>query len=129
MYIANAARTITSYNLLQSTFCKPKRTKHTKGVWIHGPPGIGKSHLIRQCFPNIIIKDNTKWFPSNLSSDTILYDDFEPNSLVGRLLAWTDCYPFSVEYKGGQAEYSPKLFIITSNFYIDEVINADNRWV
>jgi len=98
---------------------RPQRDKWTYGLWVHGPPGLGKSHAIKLCFPhaahNPALTDN--FYCGDLGKTVLIFDDqeishFSENN-VKRLLNHTQ-YLFNV--KGGHTPMSARLVIFISNY-------------
>lgn len=92
-------------------------------VWICGYPGVGKSYLAHQIYPNAYRKNpRTKWWHGYEYEGTCIMDDFAPEGIdLTYLLRWIDKYPCRIETKGGEMELYVRKFIITSNFVPEQV--------
>jgi len=102
-----------------------------RGIWIHGPPGSGKSHAVRTMFPNAYIKPQNKWWDGYDGQEVVLLDDMDTERLGHLLKIWADKYKCTGETKGSTVELSYKKFIVTSNksikdLFTDKFGNFDN---
>lgn len=94
-----------------------------RGIWIYGPPRIGKSHFVRQQEKDLFIKSQNKWWDGYAFQKAVLIDDFDKQGicLSHHLKIWSDRYACSGEVKGGHVPLNYDRFYITSNYSIDEL--------
>lgn len=82
----------------------------------YGSTGTGKSRLAYYQYPDAFSKTAGPWWDQYASEETVLFDDFDSNSLdIGEFLRIIDRYPYKVPYKGGFHRMVSTHFIITSN--------------
>lgn len=110
---------------LALTLAKPYDHSQTRGLWIHGPPGTGKSHSARHLDPNAYLKPQSKWWDGYANEETVILDDLDTNVLGHYLKIWSDKYACTGETKGGTVNLQHRTFIITSNYHPEELWTED----
>lgn len=70
----------------------------------------------------------TKWWCGYLGEPAVLLEDVDykiGTDLTYYLKLWLDNYVIEAETKGGRIRASPRVFIITSNYTIADLFQAD----
>lgn len=122
-YIRNY-RGIANYKALITRDYTPQGLR---GFWFVGPPGTGKSRTARDENPGAYIKAQNKWWDGYASEKAVILDDLDKGAYgLGHLLKiWSDRYPFSGEIKGGTVKVCYDKFIVTSNYFIEDLWKDD----
>lgn len=129
---------INHYNSLkriqQDHMKPPPDANNTTGIWISGPPGVGKSRLVRERYPAQDRYDKclNKWWDGYQGQKYVLLDDVDisHNAWIGSLLKrWADRYSFPAEVKGTTIQIRPKLIIVTSNYTIEQLFNGNDTMI
>lgn len=104
----------------------PERLAGPCGVWIAGPPGVGKSLLVYKRWPDHYSKNNSKWWDGYQSQDLVCCHDvdFGWKEAATHFKIWADAYPFNCETKNGTINIRPKHLYVTSNYTIDEWLKS-----
>jgi len=107
---------------------KPAPLPEVTGLWIHGPAGVGKSNWVFKTYPDHYIKSRNQWWQSYQLEDVVCLDDLgytDSSKLISYLKDWGGQYPFQAETKGGSMQIRPKLFIVTSQYSIENLYRGD----
>lgn len=124
-HILNYQRIYQSVTLFRLHSMRAIETSTCRGIWIHGPAGVGKSYFAREfCKQHniqLFLKSQSKWFDGYQGQAAILLDDYDCGKALGHLLKiWTDCYATDGEIKGGTVPLMHVLFFVTSNYSIED---------
>lgn len=103
-------------NLARVLFVAPKTLDTVCGVWIHGPPGTGKSYFAAEKFPGAFMKSQNKWWDGYNNEKYVIMDDFDTACLGTLMKQWADRYAKKGEVKNGTIQLTYEKFIITSNY-------------
>lgn len=114
------------------------------GLWITGPPGVGKSTFIRRKLmgltdgtladvpgsdarDTVYNKDCTKWWAGFAHEPAVLIEDIDISQkwMSHFLKIWADIHPFNAEVKGGSIKIRPRLVCVTSNYMISDIWKPD----
>jgi len=102
---------------------KPRPQTQLENYWFYGRAGTGKSMLAREMFPKIFVKMINKWWDGYKGEDEVLMEDIDPSkcAVSGHYLkTWVDRYPFPAEVKGSSVMLRPGVFVITSNYSVEQ---------
>jgi len=108
-------------SLLASYVQPPRRNVHR--LFIVGPSGIGKTHLIWDLFPELYSPsygNGGVWWDGYADQKTVLLDEFKGQMPLQRFLQVLDEYPLRLEIKGNFAPAHFDLIVITSNSMPEE---------
>ncbi|CAG8686728.1 7804_t:CDS:2, partial [Dentiscutata heterogama] len=100
-----------------------KRCWKPCNIFIFGKPRTGKSYLLDILFPKAYKKTvEDKWWPGFNEHDEVIINEFD-----GSFMKWLDLLDFldrgeyDVQFKGGHANYAPKIQAFTSNIPLREL--------
>lgn len=98
-------------------------TDAPRGIWIVGAPGTGKSYYARSTYSNAFIKAQNKWWDGYTGQGSVILDDLDKlGSCLGHYLKiWLDQYACDGEVKGGTTPLNYTHFVITSNYWPDDL--------
>ncbi len=109
---------------------KPADLKVKANYWIVAPTQFGKSTYARKRWPDYFDKAPNKWWIGYSEEEAVLCDDFGPKECLHigwYLKRWADLFSFPMETKGGGRQIRPKHIIVTSQYYIEQCFDYDEK--
>ncbi len=96
--------------------------------WIHGESGIGKTRWVygrHERVDDITVRGT--FVIGYHHCDAVVFDDFRFSTCgIGLLLRLLDRYPVTLDVKGGETEWNPKVIYITSPVPPEMVFNGED---
>lgn len=104
---------------------KKYRTEMTKGIWIWGKTGVGKSHMAFEGFTpetHYVLPNDNGWWDAYTQQETVIINDFRGEIPYNQLLQLIDKYPFCVKRRNREPmPFISKTVIITSSLPPEKV--------
>jgi hypothetical protein len=114
------------YKLYQS---RDNQIRDCKCYWLYGDAGVGKSYVVRHVYPSIFSKPRDIWWNGYINQRQVLFEDFDHShvKILGSCLKeWADQYLFEAPVKGGFCLPDYDVFIVTSNYSIDQLFTFED---
>lgn len=107
-----------------------RRAEMTKGVWLYGSTGVGKSHMAHQMAKEIadeepyIYIDDKGWWDTYTGQKVVIIDDFRGSIPYGRLLTLVDKWHTCVSRRARPPmPFLAKMVIVTLSMSPEQVYN------
>ena len=99
------------------------RTEMTKGVWLWGPTGTGKSHRAANMEGTQYWWTNDNgWWDGYKQQDVVILNDFRGNIAYGEMLQMVDKWPYAVRRRGREPmPFTSKMVVVTSSLHPKDV--------
>lgn len=101
------------------------RTSMTRGIWLWGKTGTGKSHIALEKFTpetHYIVPNDNGWWDNYRQQKYVVINDFRGHISYNELLQMVDKWPYSVKRRGkAPLPFTSEFVIITSSLPPDKV--------
>lgn len=104
---------------------KMHRTEMTKGLWLYGPTGTGKSHQAFKDFDpdtHYVWKDDKGWWDAYDGHKVVIMNDFRGQIPYGEMLNLVDKWPYSVSRRGREpTPFLAERVVVTSSLHPEQI--------
>nr|WDW25904.1 MAG: replication-associated protein [Canine stool-associated circular virus] len=104
---------------------KPEDCADTRGIWLNGPAGCGKSTWARKFGESkggFYEKAQNKWWDGYDGEKVVILDDLDTHALNHYLKIWADKFACKGEVKGSTIWLHHDFFVVTSNYSIPDIV-------
>lgn len=124
------ARNIRGLKELNFLVNKPKMRDKPKIYFLWGKPGCGKSKWAHESFPDAYYAEDTKegWFDGYYGEKVVIFDEFQGNFPLGKILKLADYYPIKMPTKGAWVPIRADTFVFTANYQPEEMYSAHPQY-
>lgn len=110
---------------------KKYRTEMTKGTWLYGKTGVGKSHQAFEGFhpdTHYLLPNDNGWWDGYTGQETVIINDFRGEIPYNQMLQMIDKWPFQVKRRNREpVPFISKHVIITSSLPPDSIYKNRNE--
>lgn len=114
---------------------EPTSTDGVRGLWIQGPKGTGKTWKAKEISRSLYNEEpfvctGKGWLDGYKAQKVIVVEDLDKaaaHAIGHSLKLWADRYEVTAEVKGGYIPLMHKMLIVTSNYTISELYQADDE--
>lgn len=116
---------------LENALNSPRPRGAPRVVFMHGPPGCGKSRLAHLMWPHAFSATDCKegWMDGYKHESVIIFDDFVGASPNWSMLRLLDYNPLQLPVKGGFVPIAARTFIFTSNLHPSNCYPGNEAWM